>query len=112
MPFRSLEDFVDLQAVDALFADMGAEASGPLLEAAVADTTEWTERLVSAWQQGDEQAQNTARHSLKGLCGFFGMKQLLDLSSGDLSGPDARQALRDCRDASLSALRAAVTGLQ
>lgn len=112
MSLQSPDDLVDLDEVDSLFSDLDAEASGPLLDAAIADTNEWTERLLGAWERGDAAEQSNARHSLKGICGFFGMAQLLDRCSGDLAGADSQNDLRDCRDASLAALRAAVSSLQ
>lgn len=105
-------ELVDLQAVDALFGGMDSDTCDLLLDAAAADTTEWTERLALAWQQGNAEEQSRARHSLKGICGNFGMTLLLDRCAGTLAADEALQDLRDCRDASLAALRAAVHGLQ
>lgn len=105
-------DLVDPQAVDALFGGMDPDTCDLLLDAAAADTIEWTERLVTAWQQGDAEEQSRARHSLKGICGNFGMTLLYDRCAGDLAADSALHDLRDCRDASLAALRAAVAGLQ
>lgn len=112
MTIHAPTDLVDPHAVEALFGGMDADTCGLLLDAAAADTTEWTERLAEAWQQGDAEGQSRARHSLKGICGNFGMTTLHDRCAGRLGDDDALQDLRDCRDASLAALRAAVADLQ
>jgi HPt (histidine-containing phosphotransfer) domain-containing protein len=112
MSFRTAADLVDPQAVEALFGGMDPDTCNLLLDAAAADATEWTERLAQAWQDDDANEQSRARHSLKGICGNFGMTYLFDRCAGDLAAPAAVQDLRDCRDASLAALRAAVTRLQ
>lgn len=104
-------DLVDPQAVDGLFGGMDPDTCDLLLDAA-ADATEWTERLVQAWQVGDATEQGRARHSLKGICGNFGMNLLFDRCAGDLATDPAITDLRDCREASLAALRAAVARLQ
>jgi HPt (histidine-containing phosphotransfer) domain-containing protein len=105
-------DLVDSQAVEALFGGMDPDTCDLLLDAAAADATEWTERLVQAWQDSDTTEQSRARHSLKGICGNFGMTLLFERCAGDLAAAAALKDLRDCREASLAALRAAVARLQ
>lgn len=112
MSFRTAANLVDPQSVETLFGGMDPDTCNLLLDAAAADANEWTERLAQAWQDGDVTEQSRARHSLKGICGNFGMTYLLDRCERDLTAPVAVQDLRDCRDASLAALRAAVTRLQ
>jgi len=109
MSFPAAANLVDPQAVEALFGGMDPDTRNLLLDAAAADATEWTERLLQAWQDGDVNDQSKARHSLKSICGNFGMTCLFERCVGDLAVSAAAQDLRDCRDASLAALRVAVS---
>jgi len=103
---------VDPGAVEALFGGMDSDTQALLISAACADTAEWTERLVAAWRNGDSEGQSRARHSLRGICGNFGMTALLASCEDDLSASTAVQDLCDCRETSLAALRAVVASLQ
>ena len=111
-PPKLCAGLVDPGAVEALFGGMDSDTQALLISAACADTAEWTERLVAAWRDSDSEGQSRARHSLRGICGNFGMTALLSACEGDLSASAAAQDLRDCRDASLAALRAAVASVQ
>ncbi|MCX7285030.1 MAG: Hpt domain-containing protein [Novosphingobium sp.] len=111
MPGSTIK-LIDPEAVAALLGGLDAETQEVLLTAVSTDTMEWTERLVAAWSDGDREAQRRAVHSLRGICGSFGMTVLQSRYEGDLSEAVAINALRHCRDASLSALRAAVPALQ
>ncbi|OYQ27089.1 hypothetical protein CHU93_11300 [Sandarakinorhabdus cyanobacteriorum] len=106
MPDRQRPDdwAIDIEQVTALFADLDRDTRTLLLDAAQRDLAEWTDRLVVAWDSGDEEGQRRARHSLKGLCGNFGASGLLALCEADLSEPGVANRLQSARAATAAAL--------
>lgn len=75
-----------------------------LVEAGQRDITEWTERLITAWTDGDLDAQHRARHSLRGLCENFGAHTLMTRCERNLSDPLEVATLREYRQLTLQLL--------
>ena len=86
------------------------ETLAMLLDSGSSDITEWTERLIEAWQSGNADDQSRARHSLKGLCENFGAHTLLVHCERDLSDPAAAATLREYRELTLRMLREVAQG--
>lgn len=101
---------MDLAQAKAFFDQFDPDTRAMLLEAGSNDITEWTERLVDAWQSGDADGQRRARHSLKGLCENFGAHTLMSHCERDLSDPAAAETLREQRELTLGMLREVALG--
>lgn len=95
---------MDLAQAKAFFDQFDPETRVMLLQSGSADITEWTERLIGAWQAGEAEGQKRAHHSLKGLCENFGAHTLLVHCERDLSDPAAADTLREYRDLTLRML--------
>lgn len=101
---NSIGEPVDLRVLQAFLADFDGDTVRLLLDAARSDLSEWSDRLIAAWSDGDAEARQRARHSLKGVCGNFGATGLLAMADGDLSSAEARQAFSGCLEATLKAI--------
>jgi hypothetical protein len=108
---RPEDTAIDIDQVTALFTDLDPETRSLLLDAAQRDLAEWTDRLVAAWDSGDEEGQRRARHSLKGLCGNFGASGLLALCEADLSQPGLANRLQSARAATAAILARVIAEL-
>lgn len=102
------EQLIDPAAIEALFGGLDSETAAVLLDAAEDDITTWCDKLVDAWALDDQEAGSRARHSLRGLCGNFGATALLELCQRGPDDPAAADRLRECRSATLVAMRSAV----
>ena len=102
------EQLIDQCATDALFGGLDGDTVVVLLEAAEDDITIWCDKLLAAWAASDPEAASRARHSLRGLCGNFGAVALLNLSEQFPADQLAADRLRECRSATLAAMRSAV----
>jgi len=98
---------IDYAQIHGLFSELDPDSQTRLCEAAVADITEWSERLIAAIETGDLAARQRARHSLRGLCRSFGANSLLELCEENWSTGVAIAQLRTRRIATLAALRQA-----
>lgn len=96
---------MDLAQAKTFFAQFDKETRIALAEAAAADMTDCTEKLIAAWQAGDVEGQRRARHSLKGLCENFGAHTLLSYGERELSNPDDAATMREYLALTLTMLR-------
>jgi HPt (histidine-containing phosphotransfer) domain-containing protein len=96
---------VDRFAIITFLADFDAETVKLLIDAADADISEWSERLLDACAVQDLDGQQRARHSLKGVCSNFGAAALLAMANEDLSTAPAIARFRSQRQTTIAALR-------
>lgn len=96
---------MDLAQAKGFLGQFDKETREALLDAGQKDITNWTERLIEAWQAGDSDAQSRARHSLKGLCENFGAYTLMSHCERDISDPHEIETLREYRELTLRLLR-------
>ncbi|MFM9853678.1 MAG: hypothetical protein ACKVOJ_12865 [Sphingomonadaceae bacterium] len=96
---------IDKDVTGAQFSAFPPEISARLLVAAEADITNWSNKLLDAWEAQDSEVISRSRHALKGLCGNFGATKLLAMAEEDLSLPEDRAAFRSLRGATLHAIR-------
>lgn len=101
---------MDLAHAKEFFGQFDSATRTVLLDAGLNDLTEWTERLVEAWQSGDVDGQSRARHSLKGLCENFGAHTLLSHCERDLTDPQSAETLREYRELTFRILREVTLG--
>ncbi len=84
-------NMIDTSLTREQFRAFPMEIALRLLNAAESDIVEWSDRLIAAWNGGDKDEAQRARHSLKGLCGNFGAVKLLEVAEQDLSSPKRRK---------------------
>jgi hypothetical protein len=101
------EPLIDVGQTQALFGELDAETCDLLLAAAAGDLENGCEALIAAWQAGDANAVQRARHSLQGVCGHFGATALLGRLRDEYSSPSAGRQLRATCAATVAALRSA-----
>lgn len=101
---------MDLEHAKTFFDQFDHDTRALLLKSGSNDITDWSERLIDAWQVGDTQGQQRARHSLKGLCENFGAHTLMCHCERDLSDPAAVATLREYRELTLRMLREVTLG--
>jgi hypothetical protein len=96
---------IDKDVTGAQFSAFPPEIRARLLAAAEADITNWSDKLLDAWEAQDSEVTSHTRHALKGLCGNFGATKLLAMAEEDLSLPECRAAFLSLRGATLHAIR-------
>jgi hypothetical protein len=97
-------ELIDVALTREQFDDFEPAVVAQLCAATQADLRAWSDRLLLAWDAGDEIAAARARHSLHGVCGNYGANALIALI--DDSAPGARERLGACVEATIAAIQA------
>jgi len=70
------QSYLASEVAQAQFANVPPQTRQKLIEAVVADLTNWTGKFVSALDEKNEEEMARAHHALKGICAGFGAQAL------------------------------------
>ena len=96
---------IDEELIREQFDYLDAETAARLLTALDDDLGRWGDRLMAAWDSGDEEALRLARHAIRGVCSNFGASSLWEMAETDLRSAPAREIYLALQGATVEAIR-------